>query len=99
MNGVASTTSSDVVKFAQTSSGRRQNVIPGARIVMIVTRKLSAVMIDDVPANCTPIVKNCCPSGACVDSGAYAVQPVLNAPPSGMMKLDAIMIPATGSSQ
>ena len=46
MNGVAITTSSDVVKFAQTSSGMRQNVIPGARMVMIVTRKLSAVMIE-----------------------------------------------------
>jgi hypothetical protein len=28
MNGVAITTSSEVVKFAQTSSGRRQKVIP-----------------------------------------------------------------------
>src|SRR5919198_2153800 len=74
MNGVAITTRREVVKFAQTSSGMRQNVIPGARIVMIVTKKLSAVMIDDVPANCTPIVKNCWPSGASVDNGAYAVQ-------------------------
>ena len=57
MNGVASTTSSEVVKFAQTNSGSRQNVIPGARIVMIVTRKLSAVMIDDVPAHWTPMLK------------------------------------------
>ena len=32
MNGVAITTSSEVVKFAQTSSGTRQNVIPGARM-------------------------------------------------------------------
>src|SRR3954470_23764618 len=77
MNGVAITTSSEVVKFAHTSSGMRQKVIPGARMVMIVTRKFSAVMIDEVPANCTPIVKNCCPSGASVDNGAYAVQPVL----------------------
>ena len=57
MNGVASTTSSDVVKFAQTSSGMRQNVIPGARIVMIVTRKLSAVMIELAPAHCTAMLK------------------------------------------
>ena len=34
------------MKFAQTSSGIRQKVIPGARMVMIVTRKLSAVMIE-----------------------------------------------------
>src|SRR3954463_5320629 len=99
MNGVAITTSSDVVKFAQTSKGIRQNVIPGARMVMIVTRKFSAVMIEEVPANWTPIVKNCWPSGACVESGAYAVQPVLKAPPDGTRKLDIIMIPAIGSSQ
>src|SRR5437588_493192 len=48
---IAITTSSDVVKFAHTRSGMRQNVIPGARMVMIVTRKLSAVMIDDAPAH------------------------------------------------
>ena len=71
MNGVAITTSSDVVKFAQTSSGMRQKVIPGARIVMIVTRKFSAVMIDDAPANCTPIVKNTSArAAASIDSGA-----------------------------
>ena len=70
MNGVAITTSSEVAKFAHTSSGRRKKLIPGARIVMIVTRKLSAVMIEEAPANCTPIEKNVCPIGALVDSGA-----------------------------
>ena len=65
MNGVASTTSIEVVKFAQTSSGMRQNVMPGARIVMIVTRKLSAVMIELAPAHWTPMLKNTCPSGWC----------------------------------
>ena len=44
--------------------------MPGARIVTIVTRKLTAVAIDDAPANCTPIVKNVSPSGLCTDSGA-----------------------------
>src|ERR687885_2367021 len=86
MNGVAMTTSSEVVKLAQTSSGMRQNVMPGARIVMIVTRKLSAVAIDDAPANCTAMLKNVCPIGAWSDSGAYAVQPVANEPP-GARKL------------
>ena len=38
--------------------------MPGARIVMIVTRKFSAVAIDDAPANCTPMVKNIWPIGA-----------------------------------
>ena len=71
MNGVAITTSSEVVKFAHTRSGIRQNVMPGARIVMIVTRKLSAVMIDDAPAHCTPWLKKIAPIGWCVEqSGA-----------------------------
>src|SRR3954471_18798602 len=98
MNGVAITTSSDVVKFAQASSGMRQNVMPGARIVMIVTRKFSAVAMDEAPANCTAIEKKVWPSGVSVDSGAYAVQPVANEPPGA--KNDAsIIIPASGSSQ
>src|SRR5580765_7646703 len=81
MNGVAMTTSSEVVKFAHTSSGMRQNVMPGARIVMIVTRKFRPVATDEAPANCTAIEKNVCPSGVSVDNGAYAVQPVANEPP------------------
>src|SRR3954453_11879969 len=96
MNGVAITTSSDVVKFAHTSSGMRQNVMPGARIVMMVTRKLGAVGVDDAPANCTARLKNDGRSGWTWDSGAYEGQPVANAPP-GAKKLASIMIPAIGS--
>ena len=70
MNGVAMTTSSEVVKLAHTSSGMRQNVMPGARIVMIVTRKLSAVAMDEAPANCTATLKKVWPSGVSVESGA-----------------------------
>src|SRR3954454_14930448 len=69
-NGVAMTTSSDVEKFAHTRSGMRKNDMPGARMVMMVTRKFSAVAIDDAPANWTAMVKNICQSGAVVDSGA-----------------------------
>src|SRR3954452_2657320 len=98
MNGVAMTTSSEVEKFAHASSGSRKNDIPGARMVMIVTRKFSAVAIDDAPANCTPIVKNIWPIGAVVDSGAYAVQPDAKDPP-GQKNDDSIMMPAIGSSQ
>jgi len=39
-------------------------------MVMIVTRKFSAVSTDDAPANCTATVKNIWPIGASVDSGA-----------------------------
>src|SRR3954465_10190073 len=70
MNGVAMTTSSEVVKFAQTSSGIRQKDMPGARIVMIVTRKFRPVATDEAPANWTARLKNVWPSGVSVDSGA-----------------------------
>src|SRR3982751_3858331 len=98
MNGVASTTSREVVKFAHTSSGSRQNVIPGARIVMIVTRKLSAVMIELAPAHCTAMWKKIWPGGWCDDSGAYAVQPADGPPPGHTMPTTSI-VPAIGSSQ
>src|SRR6478672_9910446 len=98
MNGVARTTRSEVVRLAQTSSGIRQNVIPGARMVMIVTRKLSAVAIDEAPANWTPRLKKDCPSGAPVESGAYPVQPA-SKPPPGHAKLPTKSRPAIGSIQ
>src|ERR1700740_1215287 len=98
MNGVAMTTSSEVEKFAQTSSGIRKKLIPGARMVMIVTRKLSAVKIEEKPANWTPIEKNSCPRGIVVERGAQAFQPAANAPP-GARKLMSITAPPSGSSQ
>jgi hypothetical protein len=98
MKGVAMTTSSEVEKFAHTSSGMRKNDMPGARMVMMVTRKFSAVAIDDAPANCTAMMKNSCPMGAEVLSGAYAVHPLANDPP-GARKDRSIIVPATGSSQ
>src|ERR1700760_981167 len=98
MNGVAMTTSSEVEKFAQTSSGMRKKLIPGARIVMIVTRKLSAVKIEEKPANCTPIEKNSWPTGIVVESGAYAVQPEASEPPGGR-KLISMPPPPRGTSQ
>ena len=58
-----------MAKFAQTSSGMRQKVIPGARMVMIVTRKLSAVMIEDAPAHWTPIWNMRLPSAWFTASG------------------------------
>ncbi len=47
----------------------RQKDIPGARIVMMVTRKLSAVMIDEAPAHWTAIWKKRLPGGCCTESG------------------------------
>src|SRR5581483_10185067 len=81
MNGVAITTSSEVEKFAHTSRGMRKKLMPGARIVMIVTRKLSAVAIDVASTSWTATEKNSWPSGMVVERGAYAVQPDANEPP------------------
>src|SRR4029079_6178667 len=92
------TTSSEVEKFAHTSSGMRQKLIPGARMVMIVTRKFSAVAIDEAPANCTPIVKKSWPIGADVERGADAAQHEHDAP-RGMKNEHSIITPAIGSSQ
>jgi hypothetical protein len=41
-----------VIKTAQTNKGVRLAVIPGARILLIVTIKLIAPKIDDTPAKC-----------------------------------------------
>ena len=70
MNGVPSTTSVEVARLAHTSRGIRQKPIPGARIVTMVTRKLTAVAIDEAPANCTPMIQNVSPGGPNVESGA-----------------------------
>ena len=99
MNGVASTTSSDVVKFAHTSSGMRQNVMPGARIVMIVTRKLSAVMIELAPAHCTPMLKNTVPERLVRARAARSPSSPARTAPPGARKPATSMIPAIGSSQ
>src|SRR5947207_13855702 len=68
MNGVAITTSSEVAKLDHTSSGMRKKLMHGARIVMNVTRKLSAVMIEEATANCTPIDKKVCTMCMLVES-------------------------------
>ena len=70
MNGVARTTSNDVVKFAQTRSGIRQNVILGARIVMIVTRKLERRRDRRRTSPLTPMLKKVWPNGCPSASGA-----------------------------
>ena len=62
-NGVAATTSAEVARLAQHSSGMRNSVMPGARIATMVTRKLTAVAIEELPAMITPIWNSVCPNG------------------------------------
>ncbi len=47
--GVANTKMTLVAYMAHTNSGNRNQVIPGARIVCVVTMKLSPVKIDEKP--------------------------------------------------
>ena len=49
MTGVAIRTRTEVVRTVQTRIGIRNRVIPGARILKIVTRKLIAPRIELVP--------------------------------------------------
>ncbi len=69
MNGVPNTTSVEVAALAHTSRGMRQTVMPGARMVKIVTRKLIAVRIELAPTNWTPTSKSVCPVPPWVASG------------------------------
>ena len=41
-----------VIKTDQTNNGKRQNVNPCARILIMVTKKLIAPMIDEAPDKC-----------------------------------------------
>ena len=53
--GVASTMTRLVAYIAQTNSGRRNHVIPGARNICVVAMKLTPAAIEEKPAMKTPI--------------------------------------------
>ena len=54
--GVASSTRTDVTSTVQTKIGMRNSVMPGARILKIVTRKLTAPRIELVPTRTTATI-------------------------------------------
>ncbi len=55
ITGVPSTITSAVAYSAQMNSGRRNHVMPGARMRWIVTMKLTPVRIDENPVMKTPM--------------------------------------------
>ena len=59
--GVAKTTSTDVTTIIQTKIGMRASVIPGARIVIVVTRKLMPPPTDEMPRIWTPRIHRSVP--------------------------------------
>ena len=59
--GVAMSTRTAVVRTVQVSSDIRNSVMPGARILKIVTRKLTAPRIELVPTSASPTIHRSCP--------------------------------------
>ena len=52
ITGKASTNKIDVISVIQTNNGMRIKLIPGARILIIVTTKLNAAANDATPRTC-----------------------------------------------
>jgi hypothetical protein len=55
-DGSANTTARDVARMAHTYSGIRASDIPGARSLRIVTMKLMAPAVVEIPRNASPSV-------------------------------------------
>ncbi len=75
MTGVAIRTRTEVTSTVQTRIGIRNKVMPGARILKIVTRKLMPPRIELVPMSVRPMSQRSWPgpvdaSGRSSDSGA-----------------------------
>ena len=68
--GSASSSRIAVMKSAQTVSGSRKNVIPGARMLMIVVMKFTAVSSDESPRIRSAISQSVWPLGWIAESGA-----------------------------
>src|SRR5476649_2597614 len=85
-----------VTQVAQTKSGMRVQVMPGARILMIVTKKLMPVMVLETPIRKMAMHHMLVPAGSCKLMGGYSVQPASGAP---SRKLPKRRMPAGGTSQ
>ena len=96
--GVASSWSRAVTSIVQQKIGMRNIVIPGARMRNIVTRKLAAPIVEDMPSTTTARIHMSMPTPVCWASGLYAVHPLSAAPPS-TMKPANMRMPAGGSIQ
>ena len=57
MAGKASTSRNWVTKLIHTKSGMRISVMPGARMLMMVTMKLNPASIDEMPRICRPSIQ------------------------------------------
>ena len=60
--GNANTSSREIIRVIQVNTGMRIRVIPGARILRIVTMKLQAAAKDETPSTCNPHIKKSVPA-------------------------------------
>src|SRR5690348_11888541 len=93
---VAIISSGAVANCPQTNSGMRVNVMPGARILRIVTTKLMPVSVELTPTKKIAAHHIDVPGAPCSETGGYSVQPADGAP----IRNDENSIkPATGKIQ
>src|SRR6185312_8310756 len=92
-SAVAIMLSTAVPSCAQTNNGIRVYVIPGARILMIVVKKFSPVMVELMPIKKTARAQSDVPGGPWSETGGYSVQPASGAPTRNAENSKA---PATG---
>ena len=100
--GLASRTRAAVTSIDQTKSGSRNQVMPGARIVIVVTRKLIAPTTEEMPRIWTPRIQRSVPwPGRKVFSvsGGYSVQPAWALPPDWVRSPLYMVSPPSGISQ
>src|SRR5665213_1917542 len=93
---VAMKSSGVVANCAHTKSGMRVKVIPGARILYIVTRKLIPVIVELIPIRKTATHHRFVPGGPWSEIGGYSVQPASGAPIRNELNR---ITPATGKIQ
>jgi len=68
-----------VIKTVQTNKGKRLNIIPRHLMLLIVTIKLIAPAIDEIPAKCRLKIAKSTEAPECANTpanGGYTVQPV-----------------------
>src|SRR5579864_9417073 len=85
-----------VTAVAHTNSGMRVHVMPGARILMIVTKKFRPVIVLDTPMRKIAMHHMLVPNDSSRLIGGYSVQPASGAP---QRKLPKSRMPAGGNSQ
>ncbi len=93
---VATIESGAVANCAQTKSGMRVRVMPGARILRIVTMKFIPVNVELIPTKKIAAHHIDVPASPCSDIGGYSVQPATGAPMRNELKS---INPATGNIQ